>query len=76
MATKKPVIELAIDVDYIHQLEDRGIEPGTAIAEILRASADQIEKDISVVPYGSGEWIRESHSYPGVELVLEERDLP
>lgn len=76
MARKKAVIELTVDVDYIHQLEDRGIEPGTAIADILRESADQIEKDISVVPYGSGEWIRESHSYPGIELVLEERDIP
>lgn len=70
-----PVIELKLNAAAVHAADTGESAPGEAIAAILRAAADRIERDIQIVPYGTGDWRRETHSYDGVQLILDEREL-
>ena len=70
-----PVIELKLNTTAVHAGDTDDSTPGEAIATILRAAADRIEHDIQLVPYGTGDWQRETHSYDGVQLILDEREV-
>ena len=70
-----PVIELKLNTTAVHSGDTDDSTPGEAIAAILRAAANRIERDIRIVPYGTGDWQRETHSYDGVQLILDEREI-
>lgn len=63
MNTSKPRIIVSVNHARIAAAEDREEYAGAAIAGALRLMADQIEERISVIPYGSGEWVREVHRF-------------
>lgn len=70
-----PVIELKLNTKAVHAGDTDDSTPGEAIAAILRAAADRIERDIRIVPWGTGDWQRETHSYAGAQLILDEREV-
>lgn len=63
MSNIQPNIIIRVNHARIGAAEDRGEVAGAAIAEALRGMADQIERGIGIIPYGSGEWVREVHRY-------------
>lgn len=70
-----PVIELQLNASAVHAGDTDNSTAGEAIAAILRAAADRIERDINLVPYGTRDWQRETHSYDGVRLILDEKEI-
>lgn len=66
--TPRPRILVELDMKPIHDSEEqqgelRALTVGEAIAHQLRTIANQVEREISVVPYGNGEWVTEKHTY-------------
>jgi hypothetical protein len=74
----RPRILVSVDHGRIVRAEDAEIGAGAAIADALRQMADRIEREVGVIPYGSGEWVRERHSYTDADgralgvLILDE----